>query len=138
MNLFLYRVASSDKGTFGVLVLDDEPLCTTCEDPWKDNKTGISCIPEGTYSAVRHNGAKYQNVWALKNVPNRDAILIHQGNTIEDTRGCILVGSGFGRYTNLPSITSSAIALDMLKKKLPANFTITIKDITKGVSNDVA
>jgi hypothetical protein len=120
----LIRVAQSDKGTFGVLVKEGIPICVTCEDPWNDNKVGISCIPEGAYSVLPHSGEKYKNVWRLREVPGRSDILIHNGNSIADTRGCILVGKGF----SWASITNSRETLDYLRGVLPGNFTLQIKN----------
>jgi hypothetical protein len=88
----------------------------TLEDAWKDNQKYISCIPQGLYRCVPHNGKKYKDVWRLENVPNRTAILIHAGNNVNDTLGCILVG-----MLNLPMADSrvlidSRIALKKLKE----------------------
>lgn len=122
----LIRGASSDKGTFGMMVLDGEPLCVTCEDPWNDNKPNISCVPAGLYRCVEHNGAKFKNVWRLLDVPGRSAILIHNGVNINHTEGCILVGRGFFDFANLPGITDSRLTLDMLHVKLPGEFNLKI------------
>lgn len=123
--MILTRVATGNKGTFGVIVDNGLPLCVTCEDPWNDNITGNSCIPEGTYDCVPHNGARYQNVWRLEDVPGREAILIHSGNSIADTQGCILVGESFIG----DRITNSRETLNMLRKKLPERFSLTIRSI---------
>lgn len=118
----LKRVSLSNKGTFGVLLSNGIPLCVTLEDPWNDNKIGESCIPAGVYQCRKHFGEKYKNVWILENVPGRSAILIHAGNTIDDTRGCILVGSGFSGA----SVINSKSALDKLRTLLPNTFEIKI------------
>lgn len=125
----LQRVAQSDKGTFGVLSRDDIPLCLTLEDPWDNNKKDVSCIPAGTYQVVPHSGARYKNVWRLENVPNRTDILIHEGNTIANTKGCLLVGEIFGELNKQPAILRSVPTLDKLRKILPQQFTLTIKDV---------
>lgn len=124
----LKRVSYHSQGTFGVLLKDGIPLCVTLEDPNNSNKQGVSCIPTGTYEVSKHNGYKYQNVWIVENVPNREAILIHNGNTIKDTQGCILVGSLFGYLWDLPAIIDSQKALNKLRKTLPDNFILTIYD----------
>lgn len=121
----LTRTDQSEQGTFGVLSMDGIPLAVTCEDPWNDNQTGISCIPDGEYLCVPHNGVHFQNVWELEGVPGRSAILIHSGNTIKDTRGCILVGKSFDG----PAVLSSRVTLDFLRKVLPKSFTLTIKGV---------
>lgn len=126
MKLTLRRVAQSSAGTFGVLLQNKTPLCLTCEDPWNDNKTGISCVPAGNYKCVPHMGEKYKNVWRLEDVPGRSAILIHAGNTLEDTRGCILVGRSFAMFGNTPGVTNSKDALTYLQAKLPPHFELEI------------
>lgn len=126
MKITLHRIAQSDKGTFGVLVKDNIPLCVTCEDPWKDNAIGESCIPAGTYHCLPHNGTRYKDVWRLMNVPNRSAILIHAGNTIADTKGCILVGRHFGELGGYPAVLSSRNALQELRQVLPDDFDLEI------------
>lgn len=118
----LIRISSSDKGTFGVLLDGDQPMCVTMEPPWKDNEVGKSCIPDGEYAAMPHDGPKFQNVWELV-VPGRDAILIHAGNFLKDTTGCILVGKSFNGY----SIAQSKDALDYLRMMLPKNFKILVE-----------
>jgi hypothetical protein len=123
----LQRVCGSDKGTFGVLIKDEmTPLCVTCELPWKDNQKKISCIPAGTYKCEPYTSAKYPNVWQVTNVPNRDAILIHAGNTIKDIEGCILVGQSFGTLSGLPAVLVSGQTLARLQDILPDKFNLTI------------
>lgn len=122
----LHSPVSSQKGTFGILYRDSQPLCVTCEDPWNNNAKGISCIPSGGYKVRKHSGPRYQNVWEVTSVPGRTAILIHSGNTINDTQGCILVGKGFAMFGDLPAITESVATLNMLRKELPDEFTLII------------
>lgn len=126
MLLTLKRISQSENGTFGVLLKNNIPLCVTLEDPWNDNKKNISCIPNGTYKAFSYNGTKYKNVWILDNVEDRYAILIHQGNTIQDTRGCILVGQRYGELDDKPAVLGSRLALNSLRKILPSHFDIKI------------
>ena len=125
--VILHRAMTGPEGTFGVLIVEGKPLCVTCEDPWNDNKKGESCVPTGLYECVRHNGTRYRNVWEVTHVPGRSAILIHSGNTIRDTRGCILVGYGFGRIDKLPAVTESISALQTLRSRLPETFMLKIE-----------
>lgn len=122
----LYRLPSNFSGTFGILTRGGVPLCNTCEDPWNENRPQISCIPAGKYQCVPHSGTKYKNVWRLENVPGRSAILIHAGNSIEDTRGCLLVGNGFGIVNGLPSVINSRETLAQLRGILPSTFELEI------------
>lgn len=113
MKIFhLQRVTDTPEGTFGLL-LDEQkyPICVTLERPWKDNKTGESCIPKGEYVAFKsvYNTGGYKT-FELKDVPGRTEILIHKGNTYTDTKGCILIGSGFGMVNGVHAITASGEA----------------------------
>lgn len=121
-NVTLKRIFENGHGTFGILLNDNGPLCLTLERPWIDNKQDVSCVPLGKYECVKHNSTKFPNVFELKNVPGRREILIHAGNSIDDTHGCILVGLQFMPY----GITLSKMALEDLRKKLPDNFTLTV------------
>lgn len=98
LTLELLRRTQTPDGTFGVLSLGGTPLVFTCEDDWLENAKGQSCIPAGEYILrptifQRHNLA----TWEVTGVPNRSRILVHPGNTEEDSEGCILVGTEFGK-----------------------------------------
>lgn len=122
--IHLKRVTCNQYGTFGVLMKDNIPVCVTLEDMWKFNQQNVSCIPTGVYECADFSGAKFKNVWILKNVPDRSYILIHSGNTADDTHGCILVGDSF--YEK--GISGSKSAMNRLRKILPSNFTMTISN----------
>lgn len=122
----LHRTRSDKNGTFGVMYLGGKPVAVTCEDPWKYNRRGESCIPEGKYKCVPHSGPKYSNVWEVTGVENRDAILIHAGNTTDDTQGCILVGTKFGELNGKPAVLQSQSALLRLRATLPREFWLHV------------
>ena len=128
MAVILQRVITSAQGTFGVLIVNGRPFCVTCEAPWNDNKIGVSCIPSGQYDCVRHTGQQWVNVWEVTNVPGHSAILIHSGNTIKDTKGCILVGDSFGVLNGMPGVANSVKTLNQLRTLLPDRFTIEVKN----------
>lgn len=99
--LRLRRTERLADGTFGQLEIEGhQTLLVTAEDDWSDNARGVSCIPPGLYELRRTIYHRYgydtYEVWA---VPSRSRILIHPGNTEEDTQGCILVGSAMGWLT---------------------------------------
>lgn len=125
--LILRREKEDAVGTRGGLYLDGKFLCFTLEEPWRDNQKGVSCIPAGTYQVIRHgweDDAKthFKKVWRLLGVPGRDAILIHAGNTLVDTEGCILVGRALTVY----GIGGSQAAVQLIREKLPEIFTLEI------------
>jgi hypothetical protein len=120
----LQRTHTGKMGTYGILGWNGLPLCVTLEDPPLGNQRRISCIPAGKYTVVPHSGQKFKDVWRLEDVPGRDGILIHIGNSIADTEGCILVGLGIGS----PGITNSGLAMTRLKETLPPMFNLIIND----------
>lgn len=130
MRVDLKRIANPWDATLGVLSIDGIPFCVTLEDGWKNNQKGISCIPEGDYVAKRVNSPKFGNVFEIKDVPNRLHILIHAGNTEEDTTGCILLGTSFGTINGQPAILQSQRALIRFMEKMHGidEFPIKVKN----------
>lgn len=110
--LRLVRVSEHNDATVGVLCIDDRPMFTTLEDKWRNNEKMVSCIPTGTYTIERHVSPKFGECFQVTNVPNRDAILIHAGNTHKDTHGCILLGLTFGTLGTEMAILSSKQAVE--------------------------
>ena len=83
--------------TLGILDIDGIPLCQTCELPWKDNKTDISCVPPGEYLSNKILSAKRgYELFEMEGVANREHIQIHAGNSVYDILGCVLLGRAFG------------------------------------------
>lgn len=110
MNLFIEEIGLTNDSTAGHLFVDNRPFCFTIEDGHRDRKIKHETrIPAGRYRVVpRTTGSffeKYKNqhghkfVPHLLDVPGFDLILIHIGNTVKDTSGCILVNRciGLGR-----------------------------------------
>lgn len=126
MQVQLIRVSQSAQGTFGVLLINGLPFCVTCEEPWKNNQKGVSCIPAGRYLCKKHSGPRFKDVWQLMDVPGRSAVLIHNGNTTADTEGCILVGQNYSRFSGIPGVGGSKLALEALRGYLPDEFWIDI------------
>lgn len=127
MNLVIKRISETDQETFGVAILNNNPVCFTLEPPNLNNQNDVSRINQGTYeveSVIATEKVPYPH-YHLKDVQGRDGILIHKGNSSHDTEGCILVG----RQAGPECIALSAMALDDLRKLLPDNFTLTIKDV---------
>jgi len=84
-------------GTFGRLSVGGLAL-VTLEERWKQNARSVSCIPAGTYPLERTIYHRHGiETFEVMDVPGRSRILLHPGNTEEDTEGCILVGLREGR-----------------------------------------
>jgi len=122
----LKRVVGDNDRTFGVLSIKGLPLCVTIERPWLDNTVGKSCIPAGKYRVARTDSHHFGSTWQVKDVPGRSHILIHKGNTANDTEGCIIVGQRFGILNNEPAVLASGAAYSMLESILPDEFTLEV------------
>ena len=105
MKITLKRVALQDTYTIGKLYIDGQYFCDTIEDKVRDlNKDGVfddgevkikgkTAIPYGTYEVVWTYSPRFGKYTPrLLNVNSFDGVLIHSGNTAEDTEGCIIVG----------------------------------------------
>lgn len=106
MNINLKRNKSKADFTTGKLFIDGVFECYTLEDEYREVKVMHETrIPAGTYPIIlRTFGGHHERykvkfpdihkgmLW-LQDVPNFHDILIHIGNTDEDTSGCILVGA---------------------------------------------
>jgi RHS repeat-associated protein len=92
------RTTETEESTIGILSVDSGKVSgVTLELPDLGNKPNVSCIPCGRYEGVRTSSARLGEVIALRYVRGRTDILVHAGNTPNDTRGCILVGASAGR-----------------------------------------
>ncbi|MGE4268238.1 MAG: DUF5675 family protein [Deferribacterales bacterium] len=126
----LIRVEHGKEHTIGVMLIDGVALGFTMEDEWADNKKSVSCIPTGTYTVVRHQSPKYGECFMVENVPNRSLILIHAGNTDDDTEGCILLGRNTGMMNGERAVMNSKLAVAdfMALMKGENKFELTITD----------
>jgi len=94
------RYDRNDERVIGRVYINDENLFMSYELPDKDNQHGTSCIPVGDYTCVRHVSEAHpiaSMTYMVQNVPNRNGILIHSGNTYKDSKGCILLGMFAGQ-----------------------------------------
>lgn len=96
------RTAKTERGTYGTIREQFlEPFAVTYELPWRGNKKNISCIPPGKYFAERavygvsKIKKKQYESFIILDVPRRSGIFLHVGNSIQDSRGCILLGESF-------------------------------------------
>lgn len=118
INLLLIRDTFTENSTIGELFLNGERMCDTLENPYINNQRNISCIPEGEYKVrlrlARESASRDYLHLLLLDVPNRDWILFHRGNTAKDTSGCILVGLG----SQQDFVQNSTLAMDLLMKEI--------------------
>ena len=74
---------------------ENEPLfqCKTIELPWLENRSFVSCVPEGIYQCDPRRSPRHGHHFLLKDVPGRDLILFHVANFTRELEGCIAVGT---------------------------------------------
>jgi hypothetical protein len=118
VNLLIIRDTFTEKSTIGKLFINGESFCDTLENPWIDNQRSISCIPKGNYKVrlrlARESATRDYLHLLVRDVPNRDYILFHRGNTAKDTSGCILVGNG--REQDI--VENSRLAMDLVMQEI--------------------
>lgn len=114
-----------------------EFVCKTLELPWRDNKVGESCIPEGFYDVVPRTSKKYKDHLHVLDVEGRSLILIHPANFVgsknprtgrSDLKGCIAVGSKFGDINSdgIPEILNSKNTFKALMEVAPDGFVLEV------------
>lgn len=116
--LRLVRVSEHNGASLGVLCIDDCPEFVTLEDAWRDNETRISCIPVGRYKVKPRISPRFGRTWQVMDVPQRDHILFHAGNTHKDTHGCILLGMQFGKLGAETAILASKSAFNQFLERM--------------------
>lgn len=132
MIVYIDRYKFCQDATLGMVQVEDEQtglydrICFTLELPWAENHPALSCIPEGKYDCIRHDSPDHPNTWEVTDVPNRSEILIHNGNTAKDTKGCILVGDSFGIIDGENAVLNSVMMLNKLRQVWPDNFALQV------------
>lgn len=146
MKLLVKRNFKGSTYTIGKLYIDGVYLCDTLEDPDRGLKSSMqlseikklkvysdTAIPTGTYKIDMNTvSPKFKDrVWAkpwsgklprLVNVPGYEGVLVHVGNSAQDTLGCVLVGTN----SVTGQLTNSTIAFNKLMEIL----TKTKEEIT--------
>lgn len=124
------RDSFTDISTQGKLYLNDEYICETLEDKCRDlnhdgdlndkgeqKVYGQTAIPCGIYKVIITKSPHFKmNTPRLVDVENYSGVLIHPGNWVTDTLGCILVG--FQRGKDCIKVGTSKKAFDLLMEKL--------------------
>ena len=130
MLLTVNRFTSDSDATLSTVSIDGAFECFGLEDEHRIDKVpGETRIPSGFYSVrLRTVGgfhANYsvrfadihQGMLQVMDVPGFEFILIHVGNTDEDTAGCLLTGCNANTSQNL-SVGSSVLAYKRLYSRV--------------------
>lgn len=121
MKLTLFEIASTKNSTASLLSIDGTPFCMVVEDGPRDKKVKHETrIPAGIYQVEQRKEGKFFNQYSkrfkhsfvpeLLNVPGFTGILIHIGNFVSDTSGCLLVNRwvGLGVDCNFSGMDSTS------------------------------
>jgi hypothetical protein len=159
MDLILVRFSYAPTETEGLFYAPPLEPFATMEQPWvgqwggatyPSGKPFYSCIPEGKYELVPYKRPNGQKVWALVNASlgvylhkvdrkhdhERYLCLMHPGNLVEHTQGCILPGLRRGIIKGQRAVVKSGFragyAMDLLAKLLgpmSTGHTLTIRQV---------
>ena len=132
MEIVVKRVALRDTYTIGKLYINGVYLCDTLEDRVRDLQKepkvyGKTAIPYGRYEVtMKVQSPKYSQrasyAWCkgylprLLNVPHFEGILIHGGNSAEDSCGCVLVGENKVKGKVINSMATLKRLVPILKR----------------------
>jgi hypothetical protein len=159
MNLLVERISDNGDSTLGILY-EKEPinkgykkklLAFTIEDEKRTVKVfSETRIPEGTYELLlktyggfhdrysKKYGDMHVGMLHLQDVPNFTDVLIHTGNTDDDTAGCLLVGDKLVQNISKEgAVESSVSAYKRIYPRIAEaiwnkeKVTIEYKDITE-------
>ena len=98
---------SSESGTFGVLKVNKSVFCVTLEPPDLENRRNVSSIPAQQYLMQRVVSPKYGETFEVTGVPDRDHVLLHPGNIVTHTEGCILLAEHYGKLKGNRAVLNS-------------------------------
>jgi hypothetical protein len=129
MEITIKRGLDNHQSTTGFLYLEGQLFCVTLEDRFQSKKVkGETRIQAGRYQIkLRKNSTMAERYYAkygilgmlhLQDVPNYTNVYLHIGNTKEDTRGCILVGSILQQSIQNNSISQKILGSTPVYKNL--------------------
>ena len=131
-NLTIVRLQEAGQdGTFGVLLVNSQLFSFTLERNDLLNLPNISSIPAQQYLLKRKDSPRFGDVFEVTGVPGRSGILFHIGNWVEDTEGCILLGSQLTEIHGRKAIMYSKNTIDLFMETMEGHdeAILTIKEV---------
>lgn len=135
MNIHIQLIAETPNSSLSVATIEGRFVGFVLEDGYKERKVMHETrIPPGKYNVLQRKEGRFfasyrqqhghQWVPWLENVPGFEFILIHIGNRISDTSGCLLIGYGaaFYRADDLWTISNSTAAYLDLYRRMQSAF----------------
>lgn len=106
MKLKVVRENKTDISTIGSLFINDVFFCYTLEDKDRGLKQsdsllfiqtkkifGLTAIPSGFYKLTINQSPKFKRILPrILDIKGFDGVLLHRGNSANDSLGCILLG----------------------------------------------
>lgn len=132
MKLTVQRRYKGEAYTIGALYIDGVYFCDTLEDcvrdmPREAKVPGQTAIPSGTYPVIVNRSPRFgRDLPRLQNVPGFDGVLIHRGNTADDTAGCVLVGENKVKGKVINSTAYELSLTTTIKSAIKRGETVTI------------
>lgn len=128
INLLLKRCHFAETYTIGKLYVDGVYFSDTLEDKVREYGVKVqneTAIPSGTYKVIMSISQKFKRILPrLLDVPMFEGILIHRGNTVKDTSGCILIGENKAKGMVLDSTKYEEKLVELLKQHNDIQITI--------------
>ena len=129
MKLTVTRIKSDNDATLSTVSIDNKFECFGIEDEYREEKIpNETRIPAGIYKVgVRGVGGFHSRYSAkfpefhvgmlqVMNVPNFEYILIHIGNTDDDTAGCLIVGENAYTANAIRNSSSTKAYTELYRK----------------------
>lgn len=129
MDLTLIRKWPKHNYIIGQLFINGEFFCNTLEPSL--NRYPFPGIPKGTYEVKLAVSSKFHGSRPyVLNVPGRFGIMIHEGNQLENTQGCILMGENkyIGKVMNSRTYVNSLIGIMKSCRNREERVFLTIRD----------
>lgn len=124
----LERVYLADR-TLGSLYDGDTVIAKILELPWLENKRAVSCIHEGVYRVIKQppKADRPYTYFRLPKVEGRSGILMHIGNDVKHSKGCLLCGSRFANIeSDTPTLADSTAKMAWMALNMPDEFELEI------------
>lgn len=130
MKITVSRFLSDTDATLSSISVDGDFVCFGLEDEYREDKVMHETrIPAGEYPVTlrtvggfhgryskKFSGLHKGMLW-VRDVPGFEYILIHVGNTDDNTSGCLLVGEGASTSGEL-RVSNSVLAYEKLYSKV--------------------
>ena len=124
MNVVIRRITETPNATLSLLSVDGRDCCFVLEDgPRAVKVPGQTRIPAGVYPLglrtkspmaldydSRFKNMGHAGMLWIKDIPGFEYVYFHVGNTVRDTAGCPLVGTGAVMRGGVLTISGSEVA----------------------------